>query len=554
MASTSPTSPELHALLDRGAALATDEVVTAAKSRDVALPYGAGTMALITLDNGLDHTRPNTFGPKSLASLNAAIDAALADDEITSLGVTGKPFILAAGADLTSVGGGADGVRVVAELGHAVFRKLQDGGKPSFGFINGLALGGGLEVALHCTYRTVMDSAPALGLPEVMLGLIPGWGGAYLVPNLVGAEKAVQLIIENPLNNGKTLGGKAAYDLGLADACFSGADYLEQSLLWAADVLAGRVSVERPRPGIWDGDRGEAWDAAVARGAEVARAKTGGASPAARKAVELIAGARTATRDEGFAAEDDALEEMSRTPELIASLYAFDLVQKRAKRPAGAPDRSLARPVTKVGIVGAGLMASQLALLFVRRLEVPVVLTDLDQERVDKGVGYVHAEVDKLLGKGRINQDKANRFKGLVTGAIDKAEVFADADFVIEAVFEEMSVKKSVFADVEKVVSPECVLATNTSSLSITEMAADLEHPERVVGFHFFNPVAVMPLLEIVKGDATDDATLATAFATGKALKKTTILVKDSPSFIVNRLLGRFMGEVGRIVDEGTPV
>ena len=211
--------------------------------------------------------------------------------------------------------------------------------------------------------------------------------------------------------------------------------------------------------------------------------------------------------------------------------------------------------MTKVGIVGAGLMASQLALLFVRRLEVPVVLTDLDQERVDKGVGYVHAEIDKLLGKGRINHDKANRFKapGHRRGRQGRT-AFADADFVIEAVFEEMSVKKSVFADVEKVVSPECILATNTSSLSITEMAADLEHPERVVGFHFFNPVAVMPLLEIVKGEQTDDATLATAFATGKALKKTTILVKDSPSFIVNRLLGRFMGEVGKIVDEGTPV
>lgn len=210
--------------------------------------------------------------------------------------------------------------------------------------------------------------------------------------------------------------------------------------------------------------------------------------------------------------------------------------------------------MTKVGIVGAGLMASQLALLFVRRLEVPVVLTDLDQERADKGVAYVHAEIDKLLAKGRINQDKANRHKALVSGQTDKQVAFGDADFVIEAVFEEMSVKKTVFADVEKVVSAECVLATNTSSLSITEMAADLEHPERVVGFHFFNPVAVMPLLEIVKGDATDDATLATAFATGKALKKTSILVKDSPSFIVNRLLGRFMSEVGRIVDEGTPV
>lgn len=545
---------DIAPLLARAEEISSDaERVTAAHLRRVTLPAVDGaavTMGLITLDNGEDHTRPNTFGPRSLLALNAAIDEALADDTITAIGVTGKPFILAAGADLTSIqGGGPDAVRIVAELGHAVFRKLGEGGKPSFGLINGLALGGGLEVALHCTYRTVMDSAPALGLPEVMLGLVPGWGGAYLVPQLVGADKAVTLIIENPLNNGKTLGGRAAYDFGLADAVFGGADFLEQSLLWAADVLAGKVTVDRP-----DVDR-DAWDAAIARAEGIVRSKTGGASPAARKAVELIASARDADRDAGFAAEDDALEAMSRTPELIASLYAFDLVQKRAKRPAGAPDRSLARPVTKVGIVGAGLMASQLALLFVRRLEVPVVLTDLDQERADKGVAYVHAEIDKLLAKGRgYNQDKANRHKALVTGATDKQVAFGDADFVIEAVFEEMSVKKSVFADVEKVVSAECVLATNTSSLSITEMAADLEHPERVVGFHFFNPVAVMPLLEIVRGEQTDDATLATAFATGKALKKTTILVKDSPSFIVNRLLGRFMGEVGRIVDEGTPI
>ncbi|MFN8190648.1 MAG: 3-hydroxyacyl-CoA dehydrogenase NAD-binding domain-containing protein [Nocardioidaceae bacterium] len=539
------------ALLARAHEIASDaERVTDAKLRKVTLPHGAGVMGLITLDNGEDHTKPNTFGPRGLLALNAAIDAALADDEITSLGVTGKPFILAAGADLTSIaGGGPDAVRVVAELGHAVFRKLGEGGKPSFGFVNGLALGGGLEVALHCTYRTVMDSAPALGLPEVMLGLIPGWGGAFLVPNLVGADAAVTLVLENPLSQGRTLTGQQAFDLGLADACFSGADYLEQSLLWAAGVLTGAITVERPEV-----DRGEAWDAAVARARQIADSKTGGASPAAYRAIELIDAARSGDRDQGFAAEDEALEAMSRTPELLASLYSFDLVQKRAKRPAGAPDRSLARPVTKVGIVGAGLMASQLALLFCRRLEVPVVLSDLDQARVDKGVGYVHAEIDKLAAKGRLSADKANRLRALVTGVVDKADAFADADFVVEAVFEEMKVKKAVFADVEKVVSAECVLATNTSSLSITEMAADLEHPERVVGFHFFNPVAVMPLLEIVQGDATDDATLATAFATGKALKKTTILVKDSPSFIVNRLLGRFMSEVGRIVDEGTPV
>jgi 3-hydroxyacyl-CoA dehydrogenase len=165
----------------------------------------------------------------------------------------------------------------------------------------------------------------------------------------------------------------------------------------------------------------------------------------------------------------------------------------------------------------------------------------------------VHTEVDKLLGKGRISADKANRLKASVTGSIDKS-VFADADFLIEAVFEDMAVKKALFAEIEPIVPADAILATNTSSLSITEMAADLKHPERVVGFHFFNPVAVLPLLEIVRGEATDDATLATAFAVSKQLKKNSVLCKDSPAFVVNRLLTRFLGEVFSTVDEGTPV
>jgi 3-hydroxyacyl-CoA dehydrogenase len=197
-------------------------------------------------------------------------------------------------------------------------------------------------------------------------------------------------------------------------------------------------------------------------------------------------------------------------------------------------------------------MASQLAMLFAQRLEVPVVLTDLDEERVARGVTYVHGEVDKLVGKGRINQDKANRLKALVTGSTGK-ETFADAVFVIEAVFEEMKVKQQVFAEIEAVVSAECVLATNTSSLSVTEMASGLQHPERVVGFHFFNPVAVLPLLEIARADKTDDASVATAFAVGKTLKKSCVLVADRPAFVVNRILTRFLGEVTKAVDEGTP-
>ncbi|MFN8013465.1 MAG: 3-hydroxyacyl-CoA dehydrogenase NAD-binding domain-containing protein [Dermatophilaceae bacterium] len=530
------------------------EVVTRSIVQDVTLPGGAGTLALVTLDNGFDHTKPNTFGPATLVQLQAVVDglhARAEAGEIAAVGITGKPFIFAVGADLTGVPHVSQREQAVeiARAGHRAFASIMDLPVPTFGFVNGAAMGGGVEIALACDYRTISGGVPAVALPECFLGLVPGWGGCYLLPRLLGAPKALKVIIENPLSMNRMLKGVEAYQLGIADAIFEPADFLEDSLRWAADVVSGQVTITRP-------DRTQdaaEWDAACDAAGKLADAKTARRSPAPYRAIDLVRAARTSSRDDAFAAEDAALGDLLMGDELRAGLYAFDLVQRRAKRPAGAPDRALARKVTKVGIVGAGLMASQLAMLFARSLGVPVVMTDLDADRVAKGVGYVHGEVDGLLAKGRIGQDKANFLKGLVTGSTSK-DGFADADFVIEAVFEEMAVKQQVFAEVEAVVSSECVLATNTSSLSITQMASGLEHPERVVGFHFFNPVAVMPLLEIIPGEKTDDATLATAFATGKGLKKTTILVKDSASFITNRLLGRFMGEFSRIVDEGTPV
>ena len=530
------------------------EVVTRSIVQDVTLPGGAGTLALVTLDNGFDHTKPNTFGPATLVQLQAVVDGLRARaeaGEIAAVGITGKPFIFAVGADLTGVPHVSQREQAVeiARAGHRAFASIMDLPVPTFGFVNGAAMGGGVEIALACDYRTISGGVPAVALPECFLGLVPGWGGCYLLPRLLGAPKALKVIIENPLSMNRMLKGVEAYQLGIADAIFEPADFLEDSLRWAADVVSGQVTITRP-------DRTQdaaEWDAACDAAGKLADAKTARRSPAPYRAIDLVRAARTSSRDDAFAAEDAALGDLLMGDELRAGLYAFDLVQRRAKRPAGAPDRALARKVTKVGIVGAGLMASQLAMLFARSLGVPVVMTDLDADRVAKGVGYVHGEVDGLLAKARIGQDKANFLKGLVTGSTSK-DGFADADFVIEAVFEEMAVKQQVFAEVEAVVSSECVLATNTSSLSITQMASGLEHPERVVGFHFFNPVAVMPLLEIIPGEKTDDATLATAFATGKGLKKTTILVKDSASFITNRLLGRFMGEFSRIVDEGTPV
>ena len=525
-----------------------DEVVTRAPVQYVALPQDAGTAALITIDNGFDHTKPTTLGPTSLANIGAAIDEALGRDDVVAVAITGKPFIFAVGADLKVMEAAAtpDQAKAYFALGHDTFRKLRDAAVPTFAFVNGAVMGGGLELALHCHYRTLSAGAAAVAFPEVFLGLVPGWGGSQLLPNLIGPDKAVSVIIENAMNQNRMLKAKQAYELGIADVLLEPADFLEESLAWASAVVRGETVVERPEI-----DRAEAWDQALARAKGIADLRVHGAAPAPYRAIELLDLARTATYDEGIAAERETLFALAMGEQLRAGLYAFDLVQRRAKRPAGAPDKSLARDVTKVGVVGAGLMASQLALLFAQRLEVPVVMTDLDQERVDKGVGYVHGEVDKLLAKGRVNQDKANRLKALVTGSTGK-EAFADADFVLEAVFEEMKVKQQVFAEVEAVVSPDCVLATNTSSLSVTEMAAGLEHPERVVGFHFFNPVAILPLLEIARAEKTDDAALATSFAVGKTLKKSCVLVADRPAFIVNRLLTRFLGEVTRAVDEGT--
>lgn len=546
---TSPQDPTF----DREAMLgaAPDEVVTHTRTQRIPLP-GGRTLALLTLDNGFDHNKPTTFGPAGLFGLADAVDAlrpAIAAGEVDAVAVTGKPFIFAAGADLkaaVTVESPESG-REIARLGHAVFRRFAELGVPTFGFVNGAALGGGVELPLHCTYRTISSGVPAFALPECMLGLVPGWGGAYLLPRLVGPAKALDVIIRNPLSQNRMLKGPAAFELGYADAIFEPADFLEKSIDWAARVLAGEITVDRVDHTL-DQD---AWASAVQEARAWVDQRIHNAAPAPLRALDLVEAARTNTPDEGYAAEDDALGELIVSGEFKSGVYSFDLVQKRAKRPAGAPDKSLARKVTKVGVVGAGLMASQLAMVFARNLEVPVVMSDLDDERVQRGLGFVHSEIDKLAARGRLSPDGVNKLKGLVSGTTDTSD-FADADLVIEAVFEEMSVKKQVFGQLEGIVREDCILATNTSSLSVTEMGSDLAHPERVVGIHFFNPVAVLPLVEVVVTDATDDATAATAFDVVKKLKKTGVKVKDVTGFVVNRLLMRFIGDVTATLDEGT--
>ena len=529
---------------------APDEVVTNAIVRMISLTaFGhTGELALITLDNGADHNRPNTFGPASLNSLSSAIDAAQKSDAV-AIAVTGKPFIFAAGADLSGVGSVSDKSVATAfgDLGHEVFLKLYESKKPTFAFINGLALGGGLEVGLNAHYRTLASTA-FIGLPECFLGLVPGWGGATLLPKLIGPENAVQVIILNALNNNTMLKSKDALSLGVVDAVYEPADFLEHSVKFAADILSGKKKIDRK-----DFSKDSAgFEKAIATGkAAVAKKYSGAQIPSPLAALELIKAAQTNTVRDGYAAETKVLADLVMSDGLRASLYAFNLIQKKRKKVEGAPKPALARKITKVGVVGAGLMASQLALLMLRNLKVPVVITDLDQERVDKGLSWIKNEIQKLVDKKRLNPEAATRLLDNISGSVDQ-KVFANADFVLEAIFEELSLKQKLFKDLEAIITPECILATNTSSLSVEAMSEGLKNPERVVGFHFFNPVAVMPLLEVARTSKTDDATVATAINIGKDLKKTMVIVKDAPAFVVNRLLTRFMGEVTDAMDEGT--
>jgi 3-hydroxyacyl-CoA dehydrogenase/enoyl-CoA hydratase/carnithine racemase len=535
-------------------ALSADEVVTHSYVRDIPLKSGK-TLALITLDNGRDHTRPSTLGPLSLLEYQRTLESLkprAAAGEIHAVAVTGKPYILAAGADLSRVGDvpSREAAKKMGQLGHYAFGTMKQIGVPTFAFINGLALGGGVEVALAADYRTIDASAAAVALPEVFLGIIPGWGGAYLLPNLIGIENALKVIIENPLKNNRTLKAADVLELGIADALFSPANYLEDSLNWADGVLSGTVKVKRPNePGKVE--RLVKWDVAIGIARKTLESRLGTVAKSPYRALDLLKAAKSGTAEEGFAREDEALADLIAGDQFRASIYAFDLVQKRAKRPAGAPDKALAKPVTKVGIIGAGLMASQFALLFVRRLQVPVVITDLDQSRVDKGLEYIRGEIGTLASKGRISSDEANRLNALIHGTTDKSE-FSDADWVIEAVFEELGVKQDVFAEIEKHVSETAVLATNTSSLSVEQIGAKLAHPERLVGFHFFNPVAVMPLIEVVNTPATDEATLSTAMVVAKNLKKNAVITRDTPGFVVNRILAKVLGEAMHAVDTGT--
>ena len=494
-------------------------------------------MALVTIDNGEDHTKPTFFGRAAMESLERLLPR-LEEDDWAAVVLTGKPFVFAAGADITEF---PDATRELAiagsRAGHELFGRIRELPFPTVAAVNGACLGGGVEIALHCDARTISTAVRHFACPECFLGIVPAWGGTQLVPRLVGVETAVKFVVANPMRQNRVLTGPEAHELGFADRLFEPAEFLDESIAFALELVRTR-----------DTPRDTARDSPLA--AEVIRKARGrlddqlhGAAPAPYKALELIEGACSGwSLEEGYRAEEEAVGELLPGRQARASLYAFDLVDRRAKRPPGRPDAE-PRAVSKVGIVGAGLMAAQLAALFLRRLEVPVAMRDISDEALASARESIESELQEQVAKGRYDEGKA-RFLASLISTSTGYEHFGNCDLVLEAVFEEPELKKRVFAELREHVKPECILATNTSSLSVTEMGAD-------VGIHFFNPVAVLPLVELVRTPDTDDLTLATAWAVAEQLRKRPVLVSDAPAFVVNRVLTRLLAVVLDAVEHG---
>ena len=478
----------------------------------------AGRIALVTIDNGEDHTKPTTLGRGAFESAVQALDE-LEHGDWEAAVFTGKPFVFCVGADIDELGKVED-PREGIRAGHGLFSRIRNLPFPTVAAINGAALGGGLELALHCTARTLASNVRHIGFPEVFLSIIPGWGGTQLLPKLVGPEAAAKVIVLNPLRQNKLLKADEAFELGIVDALLDPVEFLDESL-----AFARALNVERQEPDWSD------VEAVLRKARSRVDDAVHGATRAPYVALDLIAGAQHWSLEEGYAAEEDAMAELLLSPQAQASAYAFTVVERRSKKPPALP-AAKPRRIQKVGIVGAGLMATQIATQLVKRLEVPVVVRDIERSRVDEAL--------------RTIREEAGERKPFLATLVDGGtgwEQFADCDLVLEAVFEQLDVKREVFAAVRRI-APDAILMTNTSSLSVEEMGAD-------VGLHFFNPVAVMPLVEIVRTPQTSDEVLATAWDVVKKLRKRGVIVGDSPGFVVNRVLTRVSRALMDAIENG---
>ncbi|MDX9844884.1 MAG: 3-hydroxyacyl-CoA dehydrogenase NAD-binding domain-containing protein [Aquabacterium sp.] len=478
-----------------------------------------GPVAVITLDN----PPVNGLGLALRQAIVAGIDAAAADPAVQALVLIGNERFFSGGADVREFGT-PKAMQEPTLL--SVIAAVERSPKPVIAAISGVCMGGGLELALGCHFR-IAHSQATVALPEVKLGLLPGAGGTQRLPRVVGLETALNMIVSGAQVPAAQLKATALFD-----------EVVDSELLPAALALAHKVVAEgrglpRVRDRKVDAPNAEAF-------LQFARNTVGAMSkqfPAPLKCLEAVAASVSHPFDAGQKIEREGFLALMQTPESRALRHVF-AAERAASKISDVPADTPVRPIAKVGVIGAGTMGGGIAMNFLNA-GIPVVMLETKAEALERGVGTIRKNYENSLKKGKLTQDKLDARMALLQPTLDYADL-AEVDLVIEAVFEDMGVKQQVFEKLDSVCKPGAILASNTSTLDLNQIAAFTKRPQDVVGLHFFSPANVMRLLEVVRGDATAQDVLATSMALAKTIKKQAVVSGVCDGFIGNRMVARY--------------
>ncbi|HEY6830648.1 MAG TPA: fatty acid oxidation complex subunit alpha FadJ [Gemmatimonadaceae bacterium] len=468
--------------------------------------------------------------------------------------ISGKPDVFIAGADIEQFPGlrTSEDAERISRLGQEMLARLEQARVPVVAAIHGACLGGGLELALACRYRICTDHPKTtLALPEVQLGLIPAMGGTQRLPRRVGLQAALDMIL-----TGRTVRARRALQIGLVDEMVHPAILRDLAVQRALSLADGSLKPARSRSFrassllLEHNPLGRGVVFKKAR--ESVMEKTHGQYPAPLAALDAVQTGYTEGLEEGLRREAKLFGEMAMTDVSRQLVFLFFATNALKKDPGveGPPPRP--RTIERLGVLGAGFMGAGIASVAVQQGTL-VRLKDTDPARIGKGLASLRAVVQERLTKRQITRQQFDDYLALVGPTTDYSG-FASADLVIEAVFEDLALKHRVLAEVEPVIEPTAVYASNTSTIPIGRIAEAAHHPERVLGMHFFSPVHRMPLLEVIAAERTSREAIVTAVAYGKRLGKTVIVVNDGPGFYTTRTLAAYMNEAGRLLDEGASI